>query len=57
MYSRPVSPKRSTRRPPLLTRPPKEPESSESPACKSPIDIRSVSLFVLATVACMFMMK
>lgn len=33
------------------------PNTSEDPALRVPVDIRSVSLFVIATVACVFMLK
>jgi predicted PurR-regulated permease PerM len=52
MYSRPVSLH-------SIAPPPPDPPAneSESVAMRVPVDIRSVSLFVIATVACVFMLK
>ena len=59
LYSRAVS--LHSLAPPPSPDPPAPPaddsESSESVALRVPVDIRSVSLFVLATVACVFMLK
>lgn len=43
----------------IVPTPPPDPpaEDPQSPALNVPVDIRSVSLFVLATVACIFMLK
>jgi predicted PurR-regulated permease PerM len=53
MYSRAVSLHSIAPTPP----PDPPPDDSESTALRVPVDIRSISLFVLATVACVFMLK
>jgi predicted PurR-regulated permease PerM len=62
MYSRPVSrpaivPPPPPDSPPDGTPPDGPPERSESQSFRVPVDVRSVSLFVLATVASIFMLK